>query len=281
MKKLIAIAFLILTSCTNYGQIHTLTKITKKLKENSGLAITGKDSYWVIEDSGNDNAIYKLSEKGKMAREIEIENAKNVDWEELTMDDDGNVYIGDFGNNRSERKNLAIYIISNPDKIEKKKTKAKKITFSYPEQKDFPAKDEDKIFDCEAFFYLNGQLYLFTKDRSNPYAGRCFLYTIPATPGDYKATYLATHNFGKDYHTGSITAADISPDKTKVALLTHKHLYIYSDFTGSKFFEGKLTVLDLEDNSQKESVAFKDNRTLLISDEASKKDAKLYEVTLP
>jgi sugar lactone lactonase YvrE len=35
----------------------------------------------------------------------------NIDWEDITKDKDGNLYVGDFGNNDNERKDLCIYKI--------------------------------------------------------------------------------------------------------------------------------------------------------------------------
>ncbi|GLB51444.1 hypothetical protein NBRC110019_04830 [Neptunitalea chrysea] len=283
MKQLFTfLGFLILISCSNYGQLTTLTKLSKKLKENSGLAITKSENLWFIEDSGNKNNIYKVANDGDIKTSIEITNAQNVDWEELTSDNKGNIYIGDFGNNANKRDNLAIYIISNPDDIKSDKTKAQKITFHYEDQQDFPPKKDELFYDCEAFFYLNNNLYLFTKDRSHPYQGMCNMYRIPAQPGDYEAKLIDSYHFGDTYTIGSITAADISPDKSTIALLTHKHVYLFSNYSGNNFFSGKLTTINMNNNSQKESIAFKDQHTLLISDEASKKKhPKLYELKIP
>jgi hypothetical protein len=58
---------------------------------------------WVIEDS-NANKIYGLNPKGKLEKSITIQNAENIDWEEITKDKEGNLYIGDFGNNENKEK---------------------------------------------------------------------------------------------------------------------------------------------------------------------------------
>jgi hypothetical protein len=41
------------------------------------------------------NKIYGLNPKGKLEKSITIQNAENIDWEEITKDKEGN-YIGDF-----------------------------------------------------------------------------------------------------------------------------------------------------------------------------------------
>ncbi len=281
LKMFIASCFFGLTACSNYAQLHTVTKLPKSLKENSGMVMLNENHIWVIEDSGNKDEIYEVNLEGKITRTLAIKDVKNHDWEELTKDDQNNVYIGDFGNNDNDRKNLSIYIIPNPVEVSKKHVEAKRITFSYPEQKEFPYHEEKRIYDCEAFFYLNNSLYLFTKDRSKPYTGTCLLYKIPAKPGDYKAELLGSFHFGDTFDTGSITAATISKDHQKVVLLTHKMLYLLENFEEDDFFSGKLSSINMEHISQKEAVSFKDKNTLLISDEAEKHGrAHLYEIQL-
>ncbi|SFU29053.1 hypothetical protein SAMN05216480_101435 [Pustulibacterium marinum] len=283
MKFLQTLLFSVLltTSCSNYGQLKPVAELPKDLKENSGMVMLSKKSIWFIEDSGNENEIYQVDFDGKIMNTIEIENAKNEDWEELAKDDDDNVFIGDFGNNKNERKDLTIYIIPNPEKLDDDKVKAEKITFNYPEQEHFPSKKKNRIYDSEAFFYLDGNLYIFTKDRSEPYSGVCSLYKIPAKPGDYEAKLIDTFHFGDTFDTGSITSATISTNHKKVVLLTHEMIYILEDFEDDDFFTGKLTKLNMEHVSQKESVCFKNKNTLLISDEAEKHSKPmLYEMKL-
>jgi hypothetical protein len=78
----------------------------------------------------------------------------------ITKDKDGNLYVGDFGNNDNERKDLCIY------KIDKKSFKnaipAYKVSFAYPEQKIFLKKTE-MFYDVEGFFEFKNNFYLFTK----------------------------------------------------------------------------------------------------------------------
>ena len=82
------------------------------------------------------------------------------------------MYIGDFGNNANERKNLNIYKVPNVNSGSGDKIEAEKISFHYPEQKKFPPKKSKMSFDCEAFFHHNDFLYLITKDRTRPYSGK-------------------------------------------------------------------------------------------------------------
>ena len=53
-----------------------------------------------------------------------------------------------------------------------------KISFSYPEQKEFPPKKKEMFYDVESFFEHNGYFYLFTKNRSKGFDGTAFIYKI-------------------------------------------------------------------------------------------------------
>ena len=130
----------ILCSCANHGQLTYIVKLPKDLKENSGLVTYRENTAWSIEDSGNSDNIYKINFDGEVIKTLEVKNAKNKDWEDLTKDDYGNLYIGDFGNNENKRKDLTVYKLPNPETEPGDKIEAEKIKFSYPEQKDFPPK---------------------------------------------------------------------------------------------------------------------------------------------
>jgi len=278
IKKLsFLLSFLFLSSCSNYGQLKVIADLPNFLKEVSGTQ-TVKNSalIWMLNDGGNANKIYGLSPKGKLQKEIYI-NAKNHDWEDLTSDDNGNLYIGDFGNNHNTRKNLAILKISNNDLASAKNIAIKRIRFEYPNQHKFPPKKKHLYFDTEAFFFHNDSIYLFTRSRVKGDYGKTSLYKIPATEGYHVATFISEFTFCDELKC-SITSAAISSDKKKVVLLSYDTLLLFTDFKADDFFNGKVTQLALNHTSQKESVCFKDDNTLYITDErAHGKGGNLYE----
>lgn len=252
-----------------------------QLSENSGIAHFGKESVWIIEDSGNKDHIYRVDYKGKIQRELEVKNAKNNDWEDLTTDDQGNLYIGDFGNNDNRRRNLAIYKLTRPDQEPGDKIDAERIEFRYPEQKEFPPQKDQLLYDSEAFFYRNGYFYLFTKNRARPFTGELSIYRIPLEIGSHNATLLGKISTCTERKTCQVTSADISPDGKTVVLLGCGKLWTLNDYTDDRFFEGTLTEIDLEVRTQLESVCFTDDRTLLVSDEVRHKaGGMLYSYSL-
>ena len=256
-----------------------ITKLPKTMIEVSGMALDQEDNLlWMVNDSGNKSILYGLSADGEIRKELDID-AKNHDWEDLTTDDKGNIYIGDFGNNSNKRKNLRILKVKEKN-FRDSSIEPTKISFYYPDQDKFPPKKSKLYFDCEAFFYLDEHLYLFTKSRVDNHYGRTSLYKIPAKKGHHKAKYLDSFETCKEKGCW-VTSADINSNKNKIALLTEKGVYVFSDFKEDDFFKGRLTSYQFNTITQKESVVFINDSTLFIADEDSgHKGGYLYEYSI-
>ncbi|NNE78331.1 MAG: hypothetical protein HKN31_14810 [Pricia sp.] len=283
MKKIpfFLLVFFLLFSCTNHGQLNYVTKLPKDLKENSGIVSYSDDSAWFIEDRGNGDNLYKVDFKGKFLKKLEVKNAKNRDWEDLTKDGEGNLYIGDFGNNSNNRKDLTIYILPNPETEPGDKIDAEKIAFTYPEQKKYPPKKEERFYDAEAFFHYADHLYIFTKNRANPFSGESLVYKVPAEKGNYKAELVGKLKTCSDWDTCQITSADISTDGKTIVLLGYGKLWLITDFNSDQFTQGNVQEYDLGIRTQLESVCFIDESRLLLSDEESGPEGRnLYSLKL-
>lgn len=279
----IVIAF-ILIACQNGSEtLVTLYNLPKKLKEVSGIVYAEKNNlFWTLEDSGNANKIYGLNViNGSIEKTITIENTSNTDWEDITKDKAGNLYIGDFGNNDNVRKDLCIYKIDKNSLDQENAVPAYKISFSYPEQKEFPPKKTKLFFDVEGFFEFKNNFYLFTKNRSKGFDGTVLVYKIPNKAGFHQAVLVGKLNTCDNYNHCAITSAAISPDASKVVLLTHDKVVLLENFTGDDFLKGKQSELKLDHFSQKEAVCFKNNENLIIADEKTNKiGGNVYEVSL-
>jgi len=277
-KSLIAL-FLIITNCQT-GELKVIADLPQTLKEISGTETTKQSNLiWTLNDSGNKANIYGLDTNGVIKKELKI-NAKNHDWEDLTSDKHGNFYIGDFGNNLNKRKNLAILKISSDSLNNSKKTNIERISFRYANQEKFPPKKKKLHFDCEAFFHFNDSLYLFTKNRVKGNFGKTFLYKIPAKKGHHVAKLVSTFNTCPETDCW-ITSADISDDGKKVALLSPKSVWLFTDYNKDDFLNGTATEIPLNYRSQKEGICFKDENTLYITDEKTHgSGGNLYELLL-
>ena len=257
----------ILLGCANLGKLTLITKLPKDLEENSGI-ITLRDSLvWLVEDRGNKDKIYQVDFNGNLLRELKVKNAKNEDWEDLARDANHTVFIGDFGNNNNKRKDLAIYKLPNPDIEKGEKIDAEKITFRYPDQKQFPPIVGEMNYDAEAFFHYNNELFIISKNRTVPFTGEAFIYKVPTAPGDYEAELIGKFITCKQEVLCQVTAADISPDGSTIALLGYGKLWLFTDFKWDDFSKGKMQTINLGVTTQLESICFLNNDTLLISDE--------------
>lgn len=267
MKKItFLLSFLLIISCTDFGELKLISNLSKNLEEVSGTEVVSHSKLiWMLNDGGNKSKIYGVSKKGKIVKVLKVK-AKNNDWEDLTSDEKGNLYIGDFGNNESRRKNLVILKVKKKDLLNSKKVEVEKIRFYYPNQTNFPPKKKQLFFDAESFFYHKNSFYIFTKSRVKSKFGKTSLYRIPAIKGNHKAEFISDFNSCEAMNCW-ITSADISNDGKKVALLSPSSVLIFSDYKKDDFLSGKLTKMPFNYNSQKEGITFKDNNTLLITDE--------------
>lgn len=249
---------------------------TLHLKEVSGLEYVN-GILWAHEDSGNDASLYIIGQETGEHTEVPVTNAKNHDWEDITSDTQGNLYLGDFGNNENDRTNLAIYALGKPGKDVAVTTTT---AFSYPEQKDFPAKKKDRNFDCEAFFEYKGSFYLFSKNRCVP-ADDVVMVRKVSRQANTKAVTIGSFSTCDNFRKCAIAGADISPDGKTVALVSGAKLWLITGYKGDDFAHGTIQSYDLGKTTQKEAVCFTDNKALLVADEKDKKDGgKLYRIRL-
>jgi len=275
------LAFFLFQSCKNHGQLRYIDQLPKKLSETSGMAQFAPESAWLIEDSGNSDNLYKIDFKGNIIKHLDIKNQKNIDWEDLTKDKKGNLYIGDFGNNENLRKNLAILKMTNPEVEKGDKIDVEVIKFNYPEQQEFPPKREDLVYDAEAFFHFDNHLYIFTKNRANPFTGETFVYKVQDQKGSYEAEFLGKIKLCSDWNTCKVTSADISPDGKKIVLLGYGKIWLLTNFYSGDISKVIIKEIDLEIRTQLESIFFTDNKTLLLSDEVRDgSGGNLYSYTL-
>ncbi len=242
----------------------------KQLEEISGIEFDKKQRLWAINDGGDFPRLYQLSASGEVQRSIEIENARNWDWEDMTQNDFGHFFIGDFGNNDNDREWLTIYKIENPIDIKSDKTRAEIIKFTNPE---FTSSKGGKLpdnahYDVEAFVYYKRSLYLFSKNRTSPFDGKTRLYRI----GDYAANFKA--KYINEFLTCTtikelcwITSAALSPDRTKLVLLDSERLWLFENWKDDDFFSGDVYQIDLGIVTQKEAVTFYNNDIVVFTDE--------------
>ncbi len=193
-----------------------IAKLPPAINETSGLVFFN-GTLWTINDSGNPAEIYQLDTvTGAILRTVTVRNAVNTDWEAITHDD-SNMYIGDFGNNFGNRTDLKILKIPKADFLNTANdtVEAGYIHFSYQDQTSRERELNNNNFDCEAFFYYNDSLYLFTKNWLD-LETKC--YILPSDTGTYTIAPAGRFSAG-----GLITDASVNA-KGNIILLGYKNI---------------------------------------------------------
>ena len=258
------------------------TQLPSQMKGTSGL-IWMNNKLWTQNnfsdinlysfDPGSVNNFQLLTLKGNI----------NVDWEEMTQDNEY-VYIGDFGNNANgNRKDLQILRVKK-NTINTSSVYVDTIKFSYATQNDFTAKGTNKTnYDCEAFIVTKDSLYLFTKEWLS---GKTSIYRLPKTPGSHVATFSAILDVQ-----GFVTGAVLMEDKRLLVLCGYNNtlqpfLYLLYDYPEYRFFEGNKRKISVNlPFHQVEAITTKDGLNYHITNEAFVQSSlsvpqKLHELNL-
>jgi len=249
------------------------------------------DTYWVHNDSGDSARIFAINGKGQALMPpfetgfwadtpvagkkewpgIKVENASNIDWEDITLDR-GNLYISDMGNNGNARRDLGVYVLAEPNPLATSSIRALKfVPVRYPDQTAFPPKKWQ--FDCEAMFALRGKLFFVTKHRLDDKIGipqdSAKLYRLDSMRLD--RDNVLTKLDETDGLGGWVTAAAASPDGKRIAILCQalrQSVWILDGrATGDKFLSAPKRRIPLSGLKQAEAICFDGNDTVVITNE--------------
>lgn len=164
-------------SLSKNSQVLQIAEFENSLDESSGLA-SHDGFFWTINDSGNSNVIFKVSSSGTIVHEVEISNAKNIDWESLAQDESF-LYVADTGNNLNRRSSFTIYKVPWTSLVNDK-AEAELLTFNYGDYES--GRMTSHNFDAEAIAINGNEVWLFSKNRGDR---RTRLYKFPKLAGHY------------------------------------------------------------------------------------------------
>ena len=234
-KALVLCGGLLLSCEASESHLRVAARIqAPAIRECSGIVASRQFAgvFWVHNDSGNAPQLFALDAAGRRLCTLDVQGVQNRDWEDLTLDDEGNLYVGDFGNNANRRRDLEVLVIREPDPRDcagevQRVEVIRRIPFHFPEQTQYPD-PAVKNFDCEAIFWLDGSLYVFTKHRSD---SRTVLYRLPE--GDDTAAV----RLGGFDAMGMVTAASVSRDDRWLVVLTYDYLHLFELQEGAASLE--------------------------------------------
>ncbi len=288
MKYFFLQLYFFISSSLGFGQgasIQQIGRLDKVIDECSGMVLLEENRLLHINDSGNKPELYVTDTLGNLLLTTCIIGAENTDWEELTLDGKGNLYIGDFGNNRNKRKDLKIYQVDINNLLTGDSTANLKgeINFAYEDQNRFPPSRYQRNYDMEAMIFLNDSLYLFSKNRTKPFTGYTYCYQLPAKPGQFTASKIDSFKTGIGLQEFFwISAAAFDPVKNQLALMGYDKLWLFYDFEGRNFFKGKNKLYYLGHMTQKEAISFVNSYKFYLTEEVNpRSDGNIYSFTLP
>ena len=211
--------------------------VDAQLAEVSGMAASHRhdDVLWLIDDGGNPARLFAVSRRGRSLATFDVAGVTKTDWEDLAAFElDGKRYllIADTGDNGGLRKTLQLHAIEEPARLRNATLKpAWSIAFRWP----------DGARDCEAIAVdpVQKNILLFSKKR-HP----AELFALPLKPegkGLQTARLVGTlhgvpqasaeeraANASRARLHGQITAADISPDRRTLAVMTYRNVLFYA-----------------------------------------------------
>ncbi len=184
-------------------------ELADSLSEISGICnafpVIGSNWLLGIQDGGNSSDIV-VFDWGNRKSFVVATGLNNRDWEAIVRDDE-RVYIGDFGNNRGNRRDLKIYRFSHVDSAVFSQNWKSNVTginkggirntslvdsieFAFEDQLDFQPRFRHN-FDCESMLVQDDSIWLFTKNWKN---FKSNVYVLLNSPGKQVARKVATIN---------------------------------------------------------------------------------------
>ncbi|MDZ7316879.1 MAG: hypothetical protein ONB24_12225 [candidate division KSB1 bacterium] len=262
--------------------------VDRRIEEISGIAasLRSPGRYWVINDSGNEAKLHLIDLHGNLFHSVVVQGAVNIDWEDLAaFQENGRprLLIADTGANAVERSYLSLYLLDEPDESADSVSVDQGIDFVFP----------DGVLDCEAAAVdvEARKILLIDKRTVPPVCAELPLH--PASAGILTAERVAEATTVRqptpeeierplDRHHAQITAMDLAPDRSRLALLTYRRLYIYDIPAGEPWYAAPARepkIIEFPALQQAEAVCFSgDGASLIMTTE--KLPAPLLKVVL-
>jgi hypothetical protein len=237
------------TSGTAGGRVSGVEVQKRAFAAGGGSGIVASKRYpgvlWAIRDRGGQdrpgrpqNALYAYQVTAGRVGEVAGAPFKAVpmpvparDWEDIGRDSDGNLWVADIGNNECDRADTALLKVREPDPAASGPAELL-ATYRYR----FP----DPPPGCagrnaEAMFLVDDVPYLIDKAR------RSTLYRFPSLDPDGAVTLEKVGVLAGQV--ANLSGADLSTDRSRLAVDTHTVLYVYRASDPS--LDGPALVADL------------------------------------
>lgn len=260
-----------LSACAHAAPAEAVGQLDRAVSESSGLVQSRAwpGVFWTHNDSGDGSRIFAVRRDGSLVREVLVEGASAIDWEDIAAGEAGRLWVADTGNNGNDRRDLTVYGLPEPDPAGTGAVRADRVIHvSYPDQHAFPDR-QARNFDAESLFWADGTLWLLTKHRSDL---KTTLYRFPSLDGDVVLERVQDFELGGDpnHYGGSATGADLDPTGRTLALLTYHALFLFDrPADGRSWLTGPVHRVDFDQSvlRQCEGVAWDGDDVVLTNEE--------------
>lgn len=187
------------------------------VKESSGLVASRKHPgvFWTHNDGGGSKRqlLYGIDRQGKQLAMFIFRGSPMADWEDIAIDNAGQLYLGDIGNNDALRQTLIVHRVAEPDP----KSSGGTLEPSQSWELAFPGKP----FDCEALFVHGKHGYVISKLFDDQ---RAEIYRFPLAPSTQP---VVLEKVARLPITSPVTGADLSADSASLAIVSKWGAYIF------------------------------------------------------
>jgi hypothetical protein len=174
--------------------------------------------FWVHNDSGNPPLLFAINTDGRIIRQFRLE-IPNIDWEDIAIDDRGQLYLGDIGNNLGALPIRAIYRLDEPDPtrpVEKPLAATAVSRYAVP---------RSNRFDAESLDFDDGNAIVTAKYLDGREAE---LFAVPFEPPSPLSRPAQPRSIGKlAGFTEPATGSDLDVDRRHLAVCSSTVTRIY------------------------------------------------------
>ena len=190
--------------------------VNPAMTEVSGVVASRKHpgTFWIHTDGGKQPFLVAINRDGETIAKFEV-SAKFSDWEDIAIDDQGHLFLGDLGNNDGERNELRVYRVAEPDMAST--GKRPKLRPAQTWRLKFP----HQSFDCESLFVVGTNGFVISKLSNNEQAR---VYRFPLTPSKEPVTLVEV---GVLPITSPVTGADVSKDGKLLGVVAKHGAHVF------------------------------------------------------
>ena len=185
------------------------------ITESSGLVASRKfpGVFWTHNDHGSSPRLFALSRNGISLGKFHITGATISDWEDISTDDAGNLYLADIGDNDENRDQIQVYKVVEPNP---------RGSGSVQVDRTWRLKYKDKARDAETLFIQGGYGWIVNKHVNNGSVG---LYRFPLSSN---ARVTTLESVGPIRVAADVGGGTISRDGSSLGLVTDNGAYLFS-----------------------------------------------------